>query len=187
MEIKVHGQKYEFAEPINGFVLAKAAEPELAKSVIAYKIGKKNFDMSEMIEKNCEVELISSSHPEAFSILNHSTSHLMAQAIINLFPDAKLGFGPSIEEGYYYDVDFGEYKLKEEDFPKIEKEMLKLSKENYKFVRKVVDKSEALEIFKANPYKIELINGLDKKEPISTYTQGNFTDLCYGVHVPSTS
>ncbi|MEG0977759.1 MAG: threonine--tRNA ligase [Bacilli bacterium] len=187
MEIKVKGKKYAFNEQINGFVLAKTIDAALAKEAIGFKIKDKIYDMGEAILKDCEVEFIIPTSKEAFSILNHSTSHLMAEAIMSLFPYAKLGFGPSIEEGYYYDVDFGDYKLKEEDLAKIEKEMIKFSKNGEKFIRKIVSKQEALEIFAADPYKIELINGLDENEPISTYTQGNFVDLCFGTHVPSTS
>ena len=118
-----------------------------------------------------------------FEKLNHSTSHLMAEAISNLYPGAKFGFGPAIEEGFYYDIDFPE-PITEEDLPKIEKEMHRLAAKNEKFVRKEVSKEEALELFKDNPYKIELINGI--KGQITIYSQGDWFDLCAGPHVEST-
>ena len=115
--------------------------------------------------------------------LNHSTSHLMAEAIMNLYPGAKLGFGPSIEDGFYYDVDFPE-PITEEDLPKIEKEMHRLAAKNEPFVREEVSKEEALKLFKDNPYKIELIKGIDGV--ITIYKQGEFFDLCAGPHIERT-
>ena len=115
--------------------------------------------------------------------LNHSTSHLMAEAIMNLFPGSKLGFGPSIEEGFYYDVDFPT-PITEEDLPKIEKEMHRLAAKNEPFVREEVSKEKALELFKDNPYKIELINGIEGT--ITIYRQGDFFDLCAGPHIERT-
>ena len=115
--------------------------------------------------------------------LNHSTSHLMAEAIMNLYPGAKLGFGPSIEDGFYYDVDFPE-PITEEDLPKIEKEMHRLAAKNEPFVREEVSKEEALKLFKDNPYKQELIKGIDGV--ITIYKQGEFFDLCAGPHIERT-
>ena len=115
--------------------------------------------------------------------LNHSTSHLMAEAILNLYPGAKLGFGPAIEDGFYYDVDFPS-PITEEDLPKIEKEMHRLATKNEPFVREEVSKEKALELFKDNPYKIELINGIEGV--ITIYRQGDFFDLCAGPHIERT-
>lgn len=115
--------------------------------------------------------------------LNHSTSHLMAEAIMNLYPEAKLGFGPAIEDGFYYDIDLP-FQLTEEDLGKIEKEMHRLAAKNEPFVRKEVSKDEALKLFKDNPYKIELINGIEG--PITIYSQGDFFDLCAGPHIERT-
>ena len=115
--------------------------------------------------------------------LNHSTSHLMAEAIMNLYPEAKLGFGPAIEDGFYYDIDLP-FTLTEEDLRKIEKEMHRLAAKNMPFVRKEVSKEEALELFKNNPYKVELINGIDGT--ITIYSQGDFFDLCAGPHIERT-
>ena len=120
---------------------------------------------------------------EALEVLNHSTSHLLAEAIQELYPDALFGFGPAIENGFYYDIDFKE-PIVEEDLAKIEKKMHELASKDEKIVRQVLSKKEALEVFKNNPYKIELIEGID--EDITTFTQGKFVDLCRGPHIMST-
>ena len=119
-----------------------------------------------------------------FEKLNHSTSHLMAEAISHLYPEAKFGFGPAIEEGYYYDIDFGDAQITDADFPAIEAEMRKIAAKNAKFERIVVSKEEAKKLFKDNPYKLELIEGIE--DEISIYKQGEWFDLCAGPHVEST-
>jgi len=126
---------------------------------------------------------IEKSSKEAFEVLNHSTSHLLAEAIQELYPDALFGFGPAIEEGFYYDIDFKE-PIVEEDLAKIEKKMHELSSKDERIVREELTKEEALERFKDNKYKVELIEGID--ENITTFTQGKFTDLCRGPHLLST-
>lgn len=123
------------------------------------------------------------SSKEALEVLNHSTSHLLAEAIQELYPDALFGFGPAIENGFYYDIDFKE-PIVEDDLAKIEKKMHELASKDEKIVRQVLSKKEALEVFKNNPYKIELIEGID--EDITTFTQGKFVDLCRGPHIMST-
>ena len=121
---------------------------------------------------------------ESLSVLNHSCAHLMAQAVKHLYPDAKFWVGPVIESGFYYDIDLGDMVLKEEDLPKIEKEMKKISKDGKRIVRREISKSDALEMFKDDPYKIDLISRMDENETvISCYTQGDFTDLCRGPHI----
>ena len=126
---------------------------------------------------------IEKSSKEAFEVLNHSTSHLLAEAIQELYPDAKFGFGPAIEEGFYYDIDFVE-PIVEADLAKIEKKMHELSSKDERIVRELVSKEEALERFKDNPYKVELIK--DINEDITIFTQGKFTDLCRGPHLLTT-
>ena len=128
----------------------------------------------EEIEKNSE---------EAFDVLNHSTSHLMAEAITRLYPKAKFGFGPSIEEGFYYDVDFGEDVINYENLIEIEKKMRELAGKGEKITRREVSKEEALELFKDNPYKLELIAGIEGT--ITIFSQGEFVDLCAGPHLLS--
>ena len=120
---------------------------------------------------------------EYLSKLNHSCAHLMAQAIRHLYPKAKFWVGPVIEEGFYYDVDLGDYTLTDEDLEKISKEMKKLAKDGKKIIRREISKSEALEMFKDDPYKVEIIKELPENEVISCYSQGDFTDLCRGPHV----
>ena len=118
--------------------------------------------------------------------LNHSCAHLLAEAVKSLYPKAKFWVGPVIEEGFYYDIDLGDKTLTDEDLPRIEKEMKKIAKGNKRIVRHELSKEEALEMFKDDPYKIDLINEFPADEVITCYTQGEFTDLCRGPHVAST-
>ena len=121
---------------------------------------------------------------EKLSVMNHSCAHLLAQAVLHLYPNAKFWVGPVIEEGFYYDIDLGDTVIKEEDLEKIEKEMKKIAKDGKRIVRHELTKEEALEKFKNDPYKIDLINRMDEDTTIiSCYTQGDFTDLCRGPHV----
>jgi len=124
---------------------------------------------------------------EKLNVLNHSCAHLLAQAVKHLYPDAKFWVGPVVEEGFYYDIDLGDQKITEEDLAKIEKEMKKCSKDAKNIIRKEISKEEALEQFKDDPYKIDLISRMDPEETVITmYTQGDFTDLCRGPHVENT-
>ena len=128
--------------------------------------------------------MINIKEDEKLSVMNHSCAHLMAQAIKHLYPNAKFWVGPVIEEGFYYDIDLGDITLTEEDFPAIEKEMKKLAKDGKRIVRHEISKNEALDMFKDDPYKIDLISRMDEDETvISCYSQGDFTDLCRGPHV----
>ena len=121
---------------------------------------------------------------EELSVMNHSCAHLLAQAVKHLYPQAMFWVGPVIDSGFYYDIDLGGLVIKEEDLEKIEKEMKKISKDGKKIVRHEISKDEALEMFKNDPYKIDLINRMNEDENvISCYTQGDFTDLCRGPHV----
>ena len=180
------GKQIEINENENGHDVASKISTSLAKNALAYKLNGNLYDLYAPIKEDGDFEIITSSSVEAFSLLNHSTAHLLAEAVKHLFKDAKFGIGPSIEDGFYYDIDFGSYVLKEEDLAKIEAEMKKLSKKNEYIVRKNISKNEALEMFQDNEYKLELINELPENEIISTYSQGDFVDLCHGPHVPST-
>ncbi len=120
---------------------------------------------------------------EKLNVLNHSCAHLLAQAVKHLYPNAKFWVGPVIEEGFYYDIDLGEEVIKEEDLPKLEQEMKKISKDGKRIFREEISKEEALDRFKDDPYKLDLINNMDESQVISCYTQGDFTDLCRGPHV----
>ena len=127
--------------------------------------------------------MINIKEDKELSVMNHSCAHLMAQAVKHLYPEAKFWVGPVIEEGFYYDMDLGDKVLTEEDLGKIEKEMKKISKDGKRIVRHEISKAEALEMFKDDPYKVDLIENMGDDEVISCYTQGDFTDLCRGPHV----
>jgi len=185
MKVVYLGKEVELKDGANGFDAAKELDAANKNKDVAIKVGADLFDMREPLKAGEEFSFVNEDSQESFELLNHSTSHLMAQAIIHLYPNAKFGFGPAIEEGYYYDVDFGNQIITEADFAKIEEEMKKLAKENIPFVRKEVSAEEAEKIFAANPYKQELIKE-HQNELISIYQQGDFTDFCRGPHVPST-
>ncbi len=130
------------------------------------------------------MEMVNILEDEHLSRLNHSAAHLMAQAVKRLYPQAKFWVGPVIRDGFYYDIDLGGESLKDEDLPKIEKEMKKIAKDGKKIVRRELSKAEALELFADDPYKLDLISGLEDGT-ITVYSQGEFTDLCRGPHVDS--
>lgn len=184
MHIIFNGERKELPDHSIGFQALKALDNEKKNKAIAMKVNGQVEDLSRELHEDEEVSFLTGEDKEGFEVLNHSCSHLMAQAIHHLYPNAKFGYGPAIEEGFYYDVDFGDEVLTDAAFPSIEAEMKKLVKENLPYKRAEVSKEEALEIFKDNPYKEEHIQELDGT--ISTYTQGDFIDLCRGPHVPST-
>ena len=177
------GKRLEVNESNTYADVASMISPSFRKKVLAAKANGELVDLNRAIANNAEVEFILRDDAEAFEILNHSCAHLLAQAIKNLYPEALFWVGPAIKEGFYYDIDLGSNVLREEDIAKIEKEMKRIVAGGEKIVRKEVSKAEALEMFKDNPYKIELIEGLEENAVISVYSQGNFTDLCRGPHV----
>ena len=184
MEIIYAGKAYALEEGKNGFDAAKLVDPEKKNKALAYRQGEKLFDMNIPVQGG-EISFVMPEDPDGFEMMNHSCSHLMAQALMHLYPGCLFGFGPAIEEGFYYDVDFGDRVITDKDFPAIEAEMKKISKEGIPYRRSEVSKEEALKLFAANPYKIERINELEGT--ISVYQQGDFLDLCRGPHVPNTS
>ena len=184
MKLVINNNEVVVEEGANGMDVALMLDVENKKKALAYKLNDKDYDLFVPIKEEGKFELITIDSPEAFHILNHSTSHLMAQAIHALWPKALFTIGPAIEEGFYYDVDFGEDALREEDLVKIEAKMKEFAKKNQYIVREVISKEKALELFKDNPYKSEMINELEGE--ISIYKQGEWFDLCLGVHVPST-
>ncbi len=185
MKIVYQGKEFEVENGINGFDLAKIVDPEKKNKALAYKQGEKLFDMREPLKEEGECAFVMPEDPEGFEMLNHSCSHLMAQALSHLYPGCLFGFGPAIEEGFYYDVDFGDKVITDADFPAIEQEMKKISKAAIPYQRKEISQDEACEIFKDNHYKVEHIKELEGV--ISCYQQGDFIDLCRGPHVPNTS
>ena len=185
MKIVYEGKECELSAGANGFDAAKAVAPEKKNKALAYRVDGKIYDMKEPVPEGKELSFVMPEDPDGFEMLNHSCSHLMAQALQHLYPGCLFGFGPAIEEGFYYDVDFGDRTITEADFPAIEAEMKKLSKEAIPFQRREVSREEALEVFKNNHYKVEHIKELEGV--ISLYEQGDFVDLCRGPHVPNTS
>jgi threonyl-tRNA synthetase len=165
--------------------IAASIAKSLEKKGLAAKWNGEHVDFVRPLKEDGELEIITPDHEDALQILRHSTAHLMAQAIKRLYPDVKFGVGPAIENGFYYDTDT-ENPITDDDLPNIEKEMMNIVKENLPIVRKEISREEALELFKEDPYKVELIEDLPEDEIISIYEQGDFVDLCRGVHVPST-
>ena len=185
MNVIYKGNRVELPEDSNGFAALKVLEPEIKNKAIAYKIGEEVFDLGRPLDEGAEVVFLTGEEAEGFEIMNHSCSHLMAQALKHLYPGVLFGFGPAIEEGFYYDVDLGERVITDKDFAAIEAEMKRLSKQAIPYRRKEISREEALEVFKDNPYKVERISELEGT--ISMYEQGDFVDLCRGPHVPNTS
>ena len=165
--------------------VAKMLSQSLAKKSICAKLNGKLVDLKDKVESDATLELITQDSKEAFEVLNHSTAHLLAQAIGRLYPNAKFAIGPAIEEGFYYDFDLGDVQLTPDDLPKIEDEMKKIVKENLPITHKMITKSEALEIFKDDQYKVELTNAIDD-ELVGYYEQGEHKEVCRGPHVMST-
>lgn len=167
--------------------IAKSISNSLAKKALAGKFNGVLVDFNRPLTEDGTLEIITPQDEEALGILRHSTAHLMAHALKNLHPDIHFGVGPDIETGFYYDTDNGDdAQISEEMLPEIEAEMTRLVRENIAITRKELSREEALDFFKEDPYKVELINDLPEDEVITIYEQGNFADLCRGVHVPST-
>ena len=180
------GSVKEYSEPKSLFEIAEDISISLKKNSLAAKVNGKIIDMDRVISEDCEVSFITEKDPEALDVLRHSTAHLLAEAVKKIYPQAKFGVGPVIEEGFYYDIDLGDDILTENDLKTIEKEMKKIASQNSKIERSVLSYEQALDFFKDDPYKVELIRDLPKNEEISIYQQAHFTDLCRGPHLPGT-
>ena len=167
--------------------VAKSISEGLARNVLAAEVDGEIWDLSRALEKDVSLKLLTFQNSEGKSTLWHSSAHLMAEALEFFFPGIKLAIGPPIENGFYYDVDFGDYDISEKDFPKIEQKILQLAREKNEFTRKEISKKDAIAYFtqKEDPYKLELLNDLEDGN-ITFYSQGNFTDLCRGPHIPHT-
>ncbi|MFE0441938.1 threonine--tRNA ligase [Aerococcus sp. NPDC058936] len=179
------GAKKSFEAGVTGRDVAASISNSLAKRALAAKIDGELVDLNAPINEGGAIEIVDPKHEDALSILRHSTAHLMAQAMKRLYPGIKFGVGPAIETGFYYDTD-QEKQIAEEDLPVIEAEMAKIVKENYPIERREVTRAEANEIFADDEYKLEIIADLPEDESLTVYSQGEFTDLCRGIHVPST-
>ena len=188
MLVKYNGENKEYDNNINMFEIAKGISNSLAKKSVGAKVDGKNVDMSYVLDHDAEVEFIDIDSPEGEDIVRHSTAHLMAQAVLRLYPETKVTIGPVIENGFYYDFDPVE-QFTEEDLEKIEAEMKRIVKENIKLEKYVLPRDEAIDYFRdvdKNKYKVEIVEGIPQEEQVSFYKQGDFTDLCRGTHVPST-
>ncbi|KUO59253.1 MAG: threonine--tRNA ligase [Gracilibacter sp. BRH_c7a] len=167
--------------------LAAAISAGLARVAIVGKVDGEIKDLNTSLEKDAQIEIVTMDSEEGLEVMRHSASHLLAHAVLNLFPGTILGIGPAIANGFYYDFD-SEHTFTPEDLEKIENEMKRLAKEDLPFERKEINREEAIDYFQQNgeKYKVELINDLPGEARISMYTLGGFTDLCAGPHLPST-
>ncbi len=178
----------EFAAGTTPLQIAESISQRLAQEVLAASVNGQEWDLSRPIEEDATIQLYKWDDPEGKHAFWHSSAHLMAEALQELYPGIKFGIGPAIENGFYYDVDPGETAIKEGDFAAIEAKMMELAARKEEIVRKSITKSDALKMFgdRGEEYKVELISELEDGT-ISTYTQGAFTDLCRGPHLPNTA
>lgn len=181
------GAVREFEAGVTTFEIAESISKSLAKKALAGKFNGQLIDTTRAITQDGSIEIVTPDHEDALDILRHSAAHLFAQAARRLFPDIHLGVGPAIQDGFYYDTDNEAGQISNEDLPRIEEEMKKIVKENFPSVREEVTKDEAREIFKNDPYKLELIEEHSEDAGgLTIYRQGEYVDLCRGPHVPST-
>ena len=187
MKITLKGDVREFDAPKTALEIASSLSQALKKEALAVKIDGEVAGLTTVIDRDCELEFLTFADEEGRRVYRHTASHVLAQAVKALFPQAKLAIGPAIENGFYYDFDC-DTAFSTEDFKKIEKEMERVVKANYPIVRSEKPRAEAIAFMreKDEPYKVELIEDLPEDAVISFYTQGDFTDLCAGPHLPST-
>ena len=178
----------EFESGVTPLQVAESISPRLAQDVLAASVNDQEWDLTRPIVEDAAVKLFKWDDPEGKHAFWHSSAHLLAEALQELYPGVKFGIGPAIENGFYYDIDPGEHTLTAADFPKIEKKMLELAREKQPIVRADISKDDALKMFgdRGEEYKCELISELEDGH-ITTYTQGSFTDLCRGPHIPTTA
>lgn len=182
------GSVRQYESGVTPFQIAESISPRFAADVLAAKVNGQEWDISRPVAEDANIELFKWDDPEGKHAFWHSSAHLLAEALQELYPGVKFGIGPAIENGFYYDIDPGEHKITSEDFPKIEKKMMELVAKKEAIVRSDISKADALKMFgdRGETYKCELISELEDGH-ITTYTQGAFTDLCRGPHLPSTS
>lgn len=181
------GSVREYEKGVSGLQIALSISEGLARNVLAAKVNGEVWDSSRPIHQDSKVQLLTWNDTEGKNTFWHSSAHLMAEALEALYPGTKFGIGPPIENGFYYDVDFGDKSLDGSELEKIEAKMMELAKLKSDFIRKEVPKKEAIAYFteKNDPYKLDLLEGLEDGS-ITFYEQGNFTDLCRGPHIPNT-
>jgi threonyl-tRNA synthetase len=182
------GNSRKFDIDSNLFEVAKSISPSLVKQAVAAKVDGKLVDMSHRLSSDASVEIVTSEDPEGLDIIRHSTAHLLAHAVKDLFPSAQVTIGPVIDDGFYYDFSF-ERPFTPDDLSDIEKRMKQLSKKDIKIERQMITRDDATKKFEdiGEKYKAEIIRDLPFDEDLSVYTQGEFSDLCRGPHVPSTA
>ena len=182
------GSVKQFEAGVTPFQVAESISPRFAADVLAAKVNGEEWDISRPIDADASIELFKWDSPEGKHAFWHSSAHLLAEALQELYPGVKFGIGPAIENGFYYDIDPGEHKITSEDFPKIEKKMAEIVSRKENIVRADISKADALKAFgdRGEEYKCELISELEDGH-ITTYTQGSFTDLCRGPHIPTTA
>ncbi|HCZ0212043.1 TPA: threonine--tRNA ligase [Staphylococcus aureus] len=180
------GNKKAFDKGTTTEDIAQSISPGLRKKAVAGKFNGQLVDLTKPLETDGSIEIVTPGSEEALEVLRHSTAHLMAHAIKRLYGNVKFGVGPVIEGGFYYDFDIDQ-NISSDDFEQIEKTMKQIVNENMKIERKVVSRDEVKELFSNDEYKLELIDAIPEDENVTLYSQGDFTDLCRGVHVPSTA
>ena len=180
------GSKREFSEPVTVAQVAASIGSGLAKAAVAGRVNDKLVDTSYMIDKDVDLAIVTDRDADGVDIMRHSTAHLLAYAVKQLYPDAQVTIGPVIENGFYYDFAY-KRPFTPEDLQAIEKKMTELARKNEPVVRKVLPRDEAVAYFKSigEDYKAEIIESIPQNEDVSLYTSGAFTDLCRGPHVPS--
>lgn len=181
------GSIREYESGTTSYQIALSISEGLARNVLAAKVNNEVWDSSRPIHQDSTLSLLTWNDVEGKQTLWHSSAHLMAEALEALFPGSKFAIGPAVENGFYYDIDFGDKTFSFDELEKVETKMMELAAKKSEFVRKEVSKTDAITYFteKADPYKLELIDGLQDGS-ITFYTQGNFTDLCRGPHIPNT-
>ena len=177
----------QFEAGVTPLDIAHSLSPQLAREVLAAEVNEQEWDLTRPIDSDATLRLFKWDDPEGKHAFWHSSAHLLAEALQELFPGVKFGIGPAIENGFYYDIDPNGHNITSADFPAIEAKMLELARRDEKIVRADIAKADALKMFgdRGEEYKCELISELEDGH-ITTYTQGNFTDLCRGPHIPST-
>ena len=181
------GSKREYESGVSGMDIALSISEGLARNVLAAKVNGEVWDASRSITQDSTVQLLTWNDEDGKSTFWHSSAHLLAEAVEALYPGSKFGIGPSIDNGFYYDIDFGNHEFSSDELEKVEKKMSELAKQKSQYIRSEVSKADAVNYFteKGDEYKLELIEGLSDGE-ITFYQQGDFTDLCRGPHIPHT-
>src|SRR5690349_17789160 len=181
------GSRREFPAPVTVADVAASIGPGLAKAALAGKVDGKVVDLSHTVDHDAQVAIVTERDADGLDVIRHSTAHLLAYAVKELFPDAQVTIGPVIEDGFYYDFSF-KRPFTPEDVAAIERKMEELAKKNEPVVRSLMPRDEAVKFFESmgEHYKAEIIASTPSDEPISPYREGKFVDLCRGPHVPST-